>query len=214
MISFFRSYKLTDVAVVESVQRRDNAVMETFYHRCHSYFQAHAGALFIEESLLDDIFQDSMIHLWREIETRRIVVVEGKVCRMVQGMAQPMTGSLTTFLMSVAKRKHWEQLRRSHQQLNSDITAIDTSRYAEHPTDVSDDVLAEQIVSDSILMMTDRCREILTLFYYEQRSLDEILAQRTENTSKEGLKTSKYKCMNRLRQIVQQKFQTYGIRYR
>ena len=62
------------------------------------------------------------------------------------------------------------------------------------------------MVADAVLGMSDRCRQILTLFYYEQRSLDEILAIRPENTSKVGLKTSKYKCMQRLRDVVKQRF--------
>ena len=215
MISFFRSYKLTDVAVVESIQRRDNAVMETFYNRCHSYFHAHASALFIDETLLDDIFQDSMIHLWREIETRRIVVVEGKVCRMTQGTMQPMTGSLTTFLMSVAKRKHWELLRKQQHLLLTDndlmLETLDSNRFAESDTEQTEREMRERVVTDVVLAMSDRCRQILTLFYYEHRSLDDILALRPENQTKQGLKTSKYKCMQRLRDQVRDQFRRLHI---
>ena len=64
----------------------------------------------------------------------------------------------------------------------------------------------ERVVADAVLAMSDRCRQILTLFYYEQRSLDEILEIRPENTSKVGLKTSKYKCMQRLREVVRNRF--------
>lgn len=213
MITLFRSNRLTDVEVVLAVQQHNEVVIERFYHQCQNYFLAHARSMFIDESKLDDIFQDSIILLWREIETKRIVVSESTLCRYRDGKAEPMTSSLKTFLMAIAKRKNWEMLRREHQHQSAPVEAIDTARYAERPTDVSDDELAEQVVSDTMQQLTDHCREILTMFYYEQRSLDEILEAREENTSKIGLKTSKYKCINRLRQLVQQNLKAYGIRY-
>ena len=66
--------------------------------------------------------------------------------------------------------------------------------------------LRERVVSDMVLQMSDRCRQILTMFYYEHRTLDDILALRPENQSKQGLKTSKYKCMQRLREQVRERF--------
>ncbi len=213
MTILFRKKKYTDAEVVEAVQCHNEAIIETFYHQCQNYFLGHAGALFIDESSIDDIFQETMIHLWREMETRRILVVDGQVCRMTSGVAEPMTSTLKTFLMAIAKRKYWEQLRRDQQYSTSDLTAIDTLRYADRPNDISDAEVAEQVVADMLLSMTDRCRQILTMFYYEGRTLDDILSEREENTSKIGLKTSKYKCMNRLRQLVQDRLQALGIRY-
>ena len=202
--------KWTDTEMVVAVARHDVAMMERFYHDCKTYFRNHAGALFVTDDQFDDIFQEAMVHLWREIETHRIEVCEGSVCRWSDGKAVPMTSSLFTFLLAIAKRKHWELLRKdSRLQLTGDTAVFDTldrGRYAED-TDIQEETEArERVVSDAVLGMSERCRQILTLFYYEQRSLDEILAIRPENTSKVGLKTSKYKCMQRLRDIVRQRF--------
>ena len=92
--------------MVMAVQHRDNAVLERCYRDCKSYFHTHAGAFFMAEAHLDDIFQESMIHLWREIETRRIDLHEGVLCRWQEGELRPMNCSLRTFLLSIAKRKH------------------------------------------------------------------------------------------------------------
>ena len=88
------------------------------------------------------------------------------------------------------------------------LDALDRSRYAADTETAAREASEERerIVADAVLAMSDRCRQILTLFYYEQRTLDEILALRPENTSKVGLKTSKYKCMQRLREVVRQRF--------
>lgn len=73
--------------------------------------------------------------------------------------------------------------------------------------------LIQEIVRESIMKLSEACREILTMFYYEELTLDEILIRRGENTSKDGLKTGKYKCMKRFEADVRGKFQEYHVRY-
>lgn len=195
--------------MVEAVNRHNNALLERCYRDCKSYFTAHAGAFFMSEVHIDDIFQESMIHLWREIETHRIELQDGAVCRWNNGELQPMNCTLRTFLLSIAKRKHWELLRQeSPEILTDDATLLDYERYAQPPADETEGrEMCERVVTDAVLAMSERCRQILTMFYYEHHSLDEILMLRPENTSKVGLKTSKYKCMQRLRETVKAQFQ-------
>lgn len=199
----------TDIDMVMAVQRHDNVALERCYRDCKSYFTSHAGALFVSDELLDDIFQESMIHLWREIETGRIRLADGLVARVNNGELQPMNCTLRTFLLSIAKRKHWEQLRKQSQLvLTDDVSLLNSERYGSAPSDDTEaQEMRERVVTDAVLGMSERCRQILTWFYYEHRSLDEILAMRPENTSKIGLKTSKYKCMQRLRETVKAQFQ-------
>lgn len=210
------SRKWADTDLVEAVLRRDNLLLERIYRDCRTYFQRHAAAIFVEDTEVDDLFHEALLLLIREIETRRIVVADGRVCRMSEGKMRPMTCTLTTFLMSVAKLKHWEQVRRCHTvsldaapQEPGDMLTL--SRYADSSAGEDADEMRERIVSDSVLTLSPRCREILTLFYYEERTLDDILAIREENTSKEGLKTSKYKCMQRLRALVRSQFKRFSL---
>ena len=206
--------KWTDIQMVEAVVRRDNARLERIYHDCKTYFTTHVSAFFVAEANVEDLFQDSLVHLWREIETHRIEVSEGRICRWTDGELRPMTGSLLTFLLAIAKRKHWELLRKDRLLLTDNdrtLEVMDHERYSTLPDDQSEAEVQERVIADSVLAMTSRCREILTLFYYEHRTLDEILAMREENQSKIGLKTSKYKCMERLRQQVRERFRQLGL---
>jgi DNA-directed RNA polymerase specialized sigma24 family protein len=201
--------KWTDRDMVVAVQQHNNVALERYYHDCKSYFQHHAAAVFVGDANVDDIFQESLIHLWREIETHRIELSENRVCRWIEGRLQPMTSSLLTFLLAIAKRKHWELLRQeSPEILTDDAALLDYERYAQPPADETEGrEMCERVVTDAVLAMSERCRQILTMFYYEHHSLDEILMLRPENTSKVGLKTSKYKCMQRLRETVKAQFQ-------
>ena len=76
----------------------------------------------------------------------------------------------------------------------------------ETPEDVK-----RRVVDECFQNISPRCIEILTLFYYEEKSLDEILLLRQDkNSSKNGLKTAKNKCMNTLRKLVADEFRKYN----
>lgn len=200
----------TDIDMVTAVQQHNNVALERYYHDCKSYFNHHAAAVFVSDANVDDVFQEALIHLWREIETRRIEITDGRVCRWTDGQLRPMTSSLLTFLMAIAKRKHWELVRRQQKLVlesdDSTLEALDSQRYSLPPDDADEKELRERIVADIVLQLTERCRNILTLFYYEHRTLDDILQLRPENQTKMGLKTSKYKCMQKLREKVRDCF--------
>lgn len=73
--------------------------------------------------------------------------------------------------------------------------------------------LMQEIVQIAIMDLSETCRDILTMFYYEELSLDEIMLRRGENTSKDGLKTGKYKCMKRFESIVRDMFEKNRVKY-
>lgn len=201
--------------MVNAIVQGNNRLMETIYNDCKRYFTAHAAAIFVPDVNANDLFQEALIHLWREIETHRIVVFEGRVCRWTDGQLLPLTSSLLTFIMAIAKRKNWEQVRRQQRWVLTDndrvLESLDNMRFDAQPDDVDETALRESIIADAVLQMSERCRQILTLFYYEHRSLDEILHLRPENSTKMGLKTSKYKCMQTLRRGVRKQFERLNL---
>jgi hypothetical protein len=84
------------------------------------------------------------------------------------------------------------------------LVDIDGRAFCGEPVDVemSDRESRMQVIDDELAKMSQRCREILTLFYVKKMSLEQILMNRSENTSKDGLKTSKSKCLKQLKTNV------------
>ena len=76
--------------------------------------------------------------------------------------------------------------------------------------DDADKELKHQVVDDCVANLPARCKEILTLFYFKKKSLDEILQIRQENTSKDGLKSAKSKCMRQLEERIIETFKEYN----
>lgn len=206
----------SDREVVEGLQGRERRMEEWFYHKAKRYFDDSFNQVFFDKDKKQEIFQSAFVKLWTEIDNHRICICEQEVCRQQKnGEYMPMTCSLTTFLMAFARTEYRELVRNTKEdcygeffddaeQADVIVTSFDKAEDAEEQKN--------RIVDDCISQLTPRCAEILTLFYYKEMSLDEILEQRSDkNTSKNGLKTAKNKCMNTLRDRITTEFQKYHL---
>ncbi len=218
ILNLTKKQKSTDIEYVLEVQTGNRRMTERFYNDCRRYFMDSYKAVFTNITIKEDIFQQSFVKLWTEMETRKIWV--GNDRRIYRngrdGMPHLMTCSLKTFLIDIAKNDYRDWLRSDRLTLEDDFEGF--AHLAEAMTQVrlDDDVehIEEQIVADCVFGLPPRCKEILTMFYYQKMSLDEILKARGEkNISKNGLKTSKHKCMDALKGKVKEAYNRYNLKY-
>lgn len=203
-LSFKKDY--TDMEVVNGLQNRERKVEEWFYRTSKQYFDSHFNEVFFDKDQKQEIFQTAFLKLWTEIENGKITIINNVICRQQRnGEYLAMTCVLTTFLMTFAKNEYRELVR--SEQLSNMLEFHDTQDYGDSIAIVEDEdninAQKNRIVDDCLQEMSPGCLELLTLFYYENKSLDEILELRSDrNSSKDGLKTAKNKCMNTLRNKV------------
>lgn len=212
----------TDERIVEGIQQGSKTMLDAFFKYCSQYFFSHYKGLMKSVEVLgyeraknkDDLFAESFECLWTEIEDKRIFAKDGKVWRLDKdGVPCVMTSSLTSFLMSIAKNKSHEQYRDSLNDYPDDfanVSAPDDSWQG--VLELSEKEIKIQVIDDCLDRLYKRCKEILTMFYVMQMTLDEILMAREENVSKDGLKTSKSKCLNALRALVRTECGRRGVR--
>ena len=209
-----KNYK--DTEVVDGLQARKAEVEEWFYNSAKNYYMTKFNEVFFDKDSKQEIFQESFLRLWTDIANGKIRVMDGILQRQIAtGDYKEMTCSLNTFLMAIAKNNHREVLRKKRETLfdvffedageaDSMVTVFDTLE--------SEETQRKRIVDECIQEMSPRCLEILTLFYYEEKSLDEIMIIRKDkNESKMGLKTAKHKCMTNLRQKASQRLMKYNL---
>ena len=201
----------TDVEVVEGFQRNDEGLQRRFYRRCWAYycdkrsgtFEFHASA-----ATPDDLFQDAFLKLWEEIQSFHIQVRDGVVCRYnKEHELRKMSASLLTFFMSIAKNKNFELFHD-----DEFLEELAPQMGEEMVEEEAEERVLDRIARWCVYKLPDRCKDILTKFYYYGMSLDEILEAREENTSKDGLKTGKAKCMKLLKNHILEKCKTYKIK--
>ena len=218
MIIQFVHKELSDVEYISEISRHNPKVIERFYNVCVKYFMQSYKDIFKRQDIKEDIFQQSFVKLWTEIETRRIFLDENDNIqrRDRRGNIRSLTCNLKTFLIDIAKNDYRDWLRNDRLELEEEFESFAHMvevRSAIMP-DESSESLQEQIVAHCVFDLPPRCKEILTMFYYDNMSLDEIIQARGEkNTSKNGLKTGKYKCMETLKGKVKEMYNKYNLRY-
>lgn len=190
--------EITDQDIIFAICNRNESICKQFYLDCRTYFFAKHKSVIIFKSReyeILDLYQDAFSLLYSEIESKRITVVNNKIVRKdTNGDYHEMTAKLKTFLLSIAKIKSLSQSRKNNELSLDEAIIPDLIDSDDNYDEIYD------IVNYCVnFMLPDRCKHILTLFYYENKSLDEILEIRKENTSKDGLKTSKSKCMAKLK---------------
>ncbi len=191
----------SDVAYVEGVFKRNPIMERSLHFHCKRYFdENYKGVFFVRNEYKDEIFQEAFITLWEIIMNKRIYVEDG-VLRGKGG--EVFSGKLTTYFMSIARLKYLEWARENlhrysdeeeeHRRREQDMELYKTLLYD------SDDETMLEIIADCISKMSKQCNQILTMFYYEEKTLDDIMVELSTFESKNALKTRKYKCMEELR---------------
>jgi len=201
-----KSKRLSDAEIIVGLQRHDPKAEKYFFDSSYRYFDLHFNQLFFDSDSKQEIFQTAIIKLWTEIENKTIKIIGNHVCRRQKTRAYAeMTASLNTFMMTFAKNEFREFLR-NHKDDNYEefMTSLEAAKeIADEAYDEDDKI---RIIDECILSMSPNCIEIITLFYYQKKSLDDIMMIRGEqNSSKDGLKTAKNKCMVTLRKRVDER---------
>ena len=191
-----------------------SAAQFELYSYCYSYYKAHhKGVFFInDEWAVEEIFQNSLIKFWEDIENGKIYA-EGELVMGKDG--KPFTGSILTYFMSIARFKYMEWVKKNptyadpEEEQIHEIQKIGKIAYDILYGDDDENMVMMNILADVISRMSERCREILTKYYYEEKDLDMILLEIPSIDSKNALKTKKHKCMENLRHTANEIYQRY-----
>ena len=98
-----------EAKLVAGVSRKDVGMQSKLYDYCKRYFWTnYRGLFFINENDATEIFQNSFITLWENIERGKIMACDGIV---VGKNGEPLNGSILTYFMGIAKNKYKEWTR-------------------------------------------------------------------------------------------------------
>lgn len=214
MIFEFRRKSYTDIQIVEAYQTGDKKIQQFWYDKCRSQFgkgtSNYAG---MTEYDRDDLFQDSFIILWEKMESRQIYILDGTI-HVTSKKGDSEIPDMLGYFMRIVKNKYLEMFHSGKyvMPLNDVVTSSNEDFFAELYWDEDPDVEKDRIVSQCFLSLPKSCLEILTMFYYDKKSLEQILEERPENNSYDGLKSRKSKCMTNLKKRIIQSFAKAGLR--
>lgn len=208
------SLQIHEAALIAGMINDNRKAQYDLYSYCADYFFSNYRSVFMaEEDVALEILQNSFIKLWENISSRKLYVIEGTVFGKD---AKPLTCSIRTYFMAIAKIKYLEFVRMGIKELVRDMRLFEDNdsnlkgiqQYIDIMYDSDDNVMLE-IIADVISHMSERCNQILTKFYYEEKDLDCILSEIPSIKSKDALKTKKYKCLEGLKQSANEIYNKY-----
>lgn len=180
----------SQIALVNAFKTNNSVVLKSLYtsnyHKIESLVLKNNGT----KEHAKDIYQESFIAVWQNVKEDRFI---------------PQNESaLHGYLYTISKNKWMDFLRSKHYKktvVASKITHFEISD--DESIQKDDDILKENRLNDIMAAfknMKAPCKQLLTTFYFEKKSLRDIAEalQIEENTAR----NKKYRCMERLREMV------------
>ena len=208
-IQFRTPVQEREARLIAGMADRRRRTQYELYAYCSDYFwDNYRGVFFASKKTAAEILQNAFVAFWENIERRKIYVEDG----IVRGKDnKPLNGSILTYFMSIARIKYLEY-GREHPVYADPETELgrllraegfDPNEYIDMLYDSGENMMLD-IIADVISHMSQRCSEILTKFYYEEKKLETILMEMPSIESYDALKTKKNKCMNTLRKTAKE----------
>ena len=98
-----------EARLVAGMYDKDRKIQSELYAYCSKYFWAnYRGVFFADEESATEIFQNTFIAMWENIERRKIYVSDGRVMGKNN---EPLSGSILTYFMGIARIKYLEWVR-------------------------------------------------------------------------------------------------------
>lgn len=174
-----------DRQYLERIRNNDRSVLSEIFRRYEplvvGYIKKHGGSR--QDGY--DMLQEAVIVFWEKAVDKNF----------------SLTVKAGTYILAIAKNK-WRENRRKAKRMDPQ-SGIPERAAAEDNT--LDDLISReqtQLIATALHTLSETCRQILLLYYYEQRSMREIaglLALANENV----VKARKYQCKKMLQEILE-----------
>lgn len=212
----FNPDRFSDARIVEAFSVDNVKIQKFWFERCRVQFAkgtAHYDGL--SDYDRKDLFQDSFLLLLDKFRNRQVFVDrEGCVMSVTRNGIHAVP-DLTGYFMRIVKNKYLELYRSGKRLISLDESFVadnDENRIFDVLYwDESPEIEKERIVVKCLQSLPKSCLDILTKFYYEKKTLEEILEERKENSSYYGLKSRKSKCLSNLKKHIADSFAKAGL---
>ena len=172
----------SDDQLIIDFKNRDEESLAYFYKVNYQPFFSFASRYQLQEAELQDIYQDAIIAVYENALKGKLDVLQAK---------------LSTYLFSVAKYMIYKR-KKDFENKNFDDLVIDIK--IDIDENQEDNLLTNQLIA-AFSKLGQQCQEVLRLFYYEEKKLDEI-AVILNYSNKDVLKSQKSRCLKKLKEIL------------
>lgn len=171
------------VKMIEGFLKGDDFVLSLIYKQTlpqvKKYVRKNNGG----DDDAGDVFQDAILAAWMNIN-------EGKF--QVKG-----TTEIGAYIFQIAKYKWLDKLKSAHHNKTRRLEIVKMEPMEIEASDMPDERM--DLMQKMYSLLGDKCKQILGLFYFEKKSLEEMGQLLSYDAA--TLRTMKYRCMMQLRKM-------------
>jgi len=180
----FLRFLISDDQIINSIRQGDDSVLSYLYEKnvrmIMKYIIQNSG----NETDAQIVLQDSLVIFWEKARKKEFI----------------LNSKISTYLYAVAKKKWLQELtyRKKH-------TTLEQLKNNPGNSVQVDDALEEnemaEIVKKCMRQLSVLCQQILTAFYYDEKSMQEI-SKSLHLANEDVAKSKKYQCKKELERLV------------
>ncbi len=179
---------MTKSSLIDSFRLNDEKEIERLYNSYRDQFVSWAIKTFnCDRDEAVEVYQQAIVIFYENVRSGKLDSIESN-CK--------------TYLFAIGKNKFYERLRELSRQNPLESTVMKSElQFEEEKFDHSEEKL--RAVEEGLNKLGSPCREILIKYYYNKNSMEEI-ASLMDYKNGSTVKNLKYKCLQRLKKILQE----------
>jgi len=175
---------LSDKEIIKRIKNNDRTILGDLFitneGAIASYIKRNGG----NDNDVQDLLQEAIIVLWQNINADKF----------------ELSAKISTYLFAVAKNMWMAESRRQKKFDHNDIH-IEEKATVDNSLDTLIDDQEKKIVRQALDQLESPCKELLLLFYFEERKMAEI-AQLLNFANSDVAKAKKYQCKKALEKLL------------
>lgn len=173
--------------ILEGFRKNDESILEEVYQSVFPQVRIHILKNSGDEAKAKDIYQEAFIACWQNVKDHKF---DG-------------TGSLEAYLFTIAKNKWTDHLRsaRFKKTVHQDVMTLIDQKEEEDEDQDNETQNGQDIMKNALHQLGNGCKNLLTLFYFERKNMEEIGEKLGIGAA--SARNKKYRCMEQLRALAQ-----------
>lgn len=179
-----------DQSLFEALKNGSEIAFKKVYEDNRALFLNFARKYTLGDEEVLDVYQDAYVALYENIQN---------------GKFSELKSAIGTYLISIGKYKIMERLRKNSKQTNNEfllnkVEGVDNE--IEEFDIIQDELSPEQkLLKQYFEKLGEKCKQILSLFYYKQYNIKEIMVEGNYN-SENVVKSQKSRCLKTLKEAI------------
>ena len=189
VLTIMRRIYSSNKSILAGIRATDDNVLKHLYKEHYPMIRNLVLTNSGTEDDVQDILQEGIIVFYEKAKDNKF----------------ELTCEVKTYLYSVCRNKWLKALRKRNTNVQFSDVYEQTVDVEQQP-DEAELSKQQRIISELIHKIGEVCKNILTYFYYEKLSMNEI-AERMGYTNADNAKNQKYKCLKRLQKLAIGKYE-------